>query len=246
MACDHNTLCRRRLLNHRQQRVKSASGDSSLFSRHDNHPLTLQLHDLRSTLVDLYVKCIVYYTTRSEKLHEWLYNDIITEQLVVCRKTIASNETTTTTQTILTTPNYVDRSDNFVAVIDRDYDRSAGGVSYTSFQQEYSAWINTCLKRAAVPNMNVETNNVEATTSTAASATQRSSHQLTETLCYALSLVARRALGVHSQLSGPSTESFLYAIHALFKGDFRDTSPQDEWIYVDVDFFRKIVQPAIR
>ncbi|XP_055384689.1 protein pecanex isoform X2 [Condylostylus longicornis] len=48
-------------------------------------------------------------------------------------------------------------------------------------------------------------------------------------LCFALSLLARRSLATasHSSLSG--VDFFLHGLHALFKGDFRITSPRDEW-----------------
>lgn len=42
-----------------------------------------------------------------------------------------------------------------------------------------------------------------------------------------------------------SLASFLYGLHALFKGDFRITS-RDEWVFVDMDLLHKIVAPAIR
>ena len=41
------------------------------------------------------------------------------------------------------------------------------------------------------------------------------------TLCFALSLLGRRALGAASHNFLTSVEFFLYGLHALFKGDFR-------------------------
>ena len=43
-----------------------------------------------------------------------------------------------------------------------------------------------------------------------------------------------------------SLESFLYGLHALFKGDFRITSPKDEWVFSDMDLLRKVVAPGVR
>lgn len=43
-----------------------------------------------------------------------------------------------------------------------------------------------------------------------------------------------------------SLESFLYGLHALFKGDFRITDPKDEWVFADMDLLRKIVAPGVR
>uniref|UniRef100_A0A8D0GDJ9 Pecanex-like protein n=1 Tax=Sphenodon punctatus TaxID=8508 RepID=A0A8D0GDJ9_SPHPU len=40
-------------------------------------------------------------------------------------------------------------------------------------------------------------------------------------------------------------DSFLYGLHALFKGDFRITA-KDEWVFADMDLLHKVVAPAIR
>lgn len=42
-----------------------------------------------------------------------------------------------------------------------------------------------------------------------------------------------------------SLDSFLYGLHALFKGDFR-MAAQDEWVFADMDLLHKVVAPAIR
>ena len=92
-------------------------------------------------------------------------------------------------------------------------------------------------------------------------------------LCFALSILARRALGVASHSNSLSrfsqliiivlyylnvhfrnllfseifsVEFFLYGLHALFKGDFRITSQRDEWVFNDMDLLRKVVSPAVR
>ena len=43
-----------------------------------------------------------------------------------------------------------------------------------------------------------------------------------------------------------SLESFLFGLHALFKGDFRITSSKDEWVFYDMDLLRKVVAPGVR
>lgn len=43
-----------------------------------------------------------------------------------------------------------------------------------------------------------------------------------------------------------SVDFFLYGLHALFKGDFRITSPRDEWVFADMELMRRVVAPAIR
>ena len=42
-----------------------------------------------------------------------------------------------------------------------------------------------------------------------------------------------------------SLDSFLYGLHALFKGDFRVTA-RDEWVFADMDLLHKVVVPAVR
>lgn len=43
-----------------------------------------------------------------------------------------------------------------------------------------------------------------------------------------------------------SLEPFLYGLHALFKGDFRITSPRDEWVFADMDLLNRVVAPGVR
>ena len=59
-------------------------------------------------------------------------------------------------------------------------------------------------------------------------------------LCFALSLLGRRALGAASHNFMTSVEFFLYGLHALFKGDFRITSVRDEWVFCDMELLRKV------
>lgn len=67
-------------------------------------------------------------------------------------------------------------------------------------------------------------------------------------LLLALGLLARRTLATathtHSSLSG--VEFFLHGLHALFKGDFRITSPRDEWVFADMDLLHSVVAPAVK
>ena len=66
-------------------------------------------------------------------------------------------------------------------------------------------------------------------------------------LCLALSLLGRRALGAAaSQSFMTSVDLFLCGLHALFKGDFRIYSVRDEWVFCDMELLRKVVAPAVR
>ena len=55
-------------------------------------------------------------------------------------------------------------------------------------------------------------------------------------LCYALSLVARRALATaaHNNCASVNVEFFLYGLHSLFKGDFRITGETCFWCTVKI------------
>lgn len=70
-------------------------------------------------------------------------------------------------------------------------------------------------------------------------------------LLLALGLLGRRTLATAthstttpSSLSG--VEYFLHGLHALFKGDFRITSPRDEWVFADMDLLHSVVAPAVK
>lgn len=65
-------------------------------------------------------------------------------------------------------------------------------------------------------------------------------------LCLALSLLARRSLATASHSSMTGVEFFLHGLHALFKGDFRITSPRDEWVFADMDLLHAVVAPAVK
>ncbi|CAO2609362.1 Pecanex-like protein 2 [Lemmus lemmus] len=65
------------------------------------------------------------------------------------------------------------------------------------------------------------------------------------TLSFALCILGRRALGTAAHNMAMSLDSFLYGLHALFKGDFRVTA-RDEWVFADMDLLHKVVVPAVR
>ncbi|XP_034671388.1 protein pecanex isoform X2 [Drosophila subobscura] len=65
-------------------------------------------------------------------------------------------------------------------------------------------------------------------------------------LCLALGLLARRSLATASHSSMSGVEFFLHGLHALFKGDFRITSPRDEWVFADMELLHSVVAPAVK
>ncbi|XP_054826335.1 pecanex-like protein 1 isoform X2 [Eublepharis macularius] len=124
-------------------------------------------------------------------------------------------------------PNYVDVDPTFNPNIDEDYDHRLAGISRESFCVIYLNWIEYCCSRREKPlNADKDSSLV--------------------TLCYGLCVLGRRALGTASHHMSSNLESFLYGLHALFKGDFRISSIRDEWIFADMELLRKVVVPGIR
>ncbi|XP_034273576.1 pecanex-like protein 1 isoform X4 [Pantherophis guttatus] len=123
--------------------------------------------------------------------------------------------------------NYVDVDPTFNPNIDEDYDHRLAGISRESFCIIYLNWVEYCCSQREKPlNADKDSSLV--------------------TLCYGLSVLGRRALGTASHHMASNLESFLYGLHALFKGDFRISSIRDEWIFADMELLRKVVVPGIR
>nr|XP_056707004.1 pecanex-like protein 1 [Euleptes europaea] len=124
-------------------------------------------------------------------------------------------------------PTYVDVDPTFNPNIDEDYDHRLAGISRESFCVIYLNWIEYCCSQREKPlNADKDSSLV--------------------TLCYGLCVLGRRALGTASHHMSSNLESFLYGLHALFKGDFRISSIRDEWIFADMELLRKVVVPGIR
>ncbi|XP_034034311.1 pecanex-like protein 3 [Thalassophryne amazonica] len=123
--------------------------------------------------------------------------------------------------------NYVDSDPTFNLNIDEDYDHRASGITPTSFYMVYLDWIQYCSSRRQTPV-----------------SSERDSSLVN--LCFGLCILGRRALGTASHSMSASLEPFLYGLHALFKGDFRITSPRDEWVFADMDLLNRVVAPGVR
>ncbi|XP_056283254.1 pecanex-like protein 1 [Pseudoliparis swirei] len=123
--------------------------------------------------------------------------------------------------------NYVDLDPTFNPNIDEDYDHRLAGISRDSFCGVYLGWIQYCNSRRATP---LDSDKDSALV----------------LLCFGLCVLGRRALGTAAHHMSSNLESFLYGLHALFKGDFRISSVRDEWIFADMELLRKVVVPGIR
>uniref|UniRef100_A0A8C4ZHS8 Pecanex-like protein n=1 Tax=Gadus morhua TaxID=8049 RepID=A0A8C4ZHS8_GADMO len=123
--------------------------------------------------------------------------------------------------------NYVDLDPTFNPNIDEDYDHRLAGISRDSFCGVYLGWIQYCNSRRAKP-LDSEKDSALVL------------------LCFGLCVLGRRALGTAAHHMSSNLESFLFGLHALFKGDFRISSLRDEWIFADMELLRKVVVPGVR
>uniref|UniRef100_A0A8C5FW95 Pecanex-like protein n=1 Tax=Gadus morhua TaxID=8049 RepID=A0A8C5FW95_GADMO len=121
-------------------------------------------------------------------------------------------------------PGYVDSDPTFNLNIDEDYDHRAAGITPAAFCMVYLDWIQYCNSRRQTVGTDSALVN----------------------LCFGLCILGRRALGTASHSMSASLEPFLYGLHALFKGDFRITSPRDEWVFADMDLLNRVVAPGVR
>ncbi|XP_044943193.1 LOW QUALITY PROTEIN: pecanex-like protein 2 [Mustela putorius furo] len=113
--------------------------------------------------------------------------------------------------------------------VDDDYVPCLQGITRASFCNVYLEWIQYCARKRQEPSKNLDSDEDSALV----------------TLSFALCILGRRALGTAAHNMALSLDSFLYGLHALFKGDFRITA-RDEWVFADMDLLHKVVAPAIR
>ncbi|KAI5759223.1 PCNX2 [Gulo gulo luscus] len=113
--------------------------------------------------------------------------------------------------------------------VDDDYVPCLQGITRASYCNVYLEWIQYCARKRQEPSKNLDSDEDSALV----------------TLSFALGILGRRALGTAAHNMALSLDSFLYGLHALFKGDFRITA-RDEWVFADMDLLHKVVAPAIR
>jgi hypothetical protein len=204
-------------------------------------------YDMRKALLSYYVRCVCYYAIGSRRLNRWLRDPRIRAHL---QQYAGSNA--------------IDLDAAFSSTVHEDYDLRAGGISRRSFANVYGRWISHCARnrpqRSTLNDCAISTAPATSVGSAslgsasigavscdrfAASATEQD--DLLVSLCFALSLVARRSLNAASNCSATgSVEQMLHGLHALFKGDFRLGAPRDEWVFVDMHLLHKVIAPAVR
>uniref|UniRef100_A0A8D1LRH9 Pecanex-like protein n=1 Tax=Sus scrofa TaxID=9823 RepID=A0A8D1LRH9_PIG len=113
--------------------------------------------------------------------------------------------------------------------IDDDYVPCLQGITRASYCNVYLEWIQYCAHKRQEPSKNLDSDEDSPLV----------------TLSFALCILGRRALGTAAHNMAISLDSFLYGLHALFKGDFRITA-RDEWVFADIDLLHKVVAPALK
>ncbi|XP_022669128.1 pecanex-like protein 1 isoform X2 [Varroa destructor] len=188
------------------------------YSISDNSAVPLlQVFELRRALMTYYVKAVIFYAVTSTKLEGWLSNQSILEALM---PTLDKH--------------YAELDPVFTVNNDDDYDCRVTGISRNSFCKMYLTWIQYCLQRVA------------STKPAFASTIAADKCSPLVSLCFALSVLARRALGSASHNTLQSVDYLLFGLHALFKGDIRIACVRDEWVFHDMDLINKVVAPAVR
>ena len=182
----------------------------------------LQPFDHRRALITYYVKAIIYFTVTSNQLSRW----------VKTKEFIDALENTNRVDD--------DLDPTFSMSLDADYDTVVSGLSRGKFCSVYFDWIKYCFER-------VKTDKKEVNRAKSVADLECSPKSFLVTLCYRLSLLARRSLTAAADGQQFHTvESLLFGLHALLKGDFRVTSLHDEWIFQEMNFFKMVVIPAVR
>ncbi|XP_053568243.1 LOW QUALITY PROTEIN: pecanex-like protein 2 [Bombina bombina] len=182
------------------------------YSVIDNNAATmLHVFDLRKILIKYYIKSIIYFTTNSPKISDWIKDESIQKALQPYTKW-----------------HYVENDlAMFNINVDEDYIPCLQGITRASFCSVYLDWIQYCAKRRK-PNV-IDCDEDSSLV----------------TLCFGLCIVGRRVLGTAAHHMSFSLDSFLYGLHALFKGDFR-IATRDEWVFADMDLLHTVIAPAIR
>lgn len=188
----------------------------------------LQPYDLRKALITYYIKSVIYYTVMNRKLEKWIRDEVIEEAL----------------ETMSHDKNFIDLDPTFNLSVDEDYDYRSSGISRSSFCKVYLTWIKYCLAERSGSGHHQSASSSSGRGKVTLNPDEE--HKLVS-LCFALSLLARRALSAASHHNSfTSVEFLLYGLHALFKGDFRITSGRDEWVFQDMDLLKQVIAPSVR
>jgi hypothetical protein len=172
--------------------------------------------DQRKQIITLYIRALIYYLIKRDELDYW----------------ISADSPFSDALTGVVPSHKVDCDPLFTLRFDEDFDHAKNGVSFAQFAVKYNNVMDYFIqKRMEERNM------------------QYSDSQRTDIkkLCYLCSLVARRVLaGPDGQNVAVHPKQFLERLHQLFKGDYRITSTNDEWIFGDMEILAKVLVPGVR
>ena len=125
--------------------------------------------------------------------------------------------------------NYVDSNPAFHIYTDIDYDFECGGISRVSFIQFYGSWISYVYKKIKKVDLDLSTASM--------SNDDESIESNIFTLCFALSLMGRKALASashqgHGAQEPVRIELFLHGLHSLFQVRFSEIQGGGWWILI--------------
>lgn len=158
------------------------------YSISDNSALSmLQPYELRKALITYYVKAVIFYAITNPRLDKWLNNELVKEAL----EPLAKDK------------NFVDLDPTFNLSVDEDFCFNKSGITRQSFCAVYQNWIRYCLDmnqrhQDQHTTMTVLTGQQSSRRSSSKNSDHHQNEQDVITLCFALSLLARRALSAAS------------------------------------------------
>ncbi|KAJ6625050.1 Pecanex-like protein 1, partial [Pseudolycoriella hygida] len=230
---------------------------------------TLQVFEFRRVLITYYVKSIIFYTIRSPKLEEWLESSAIQDSLqhtlerqfvdldpIFNHNLDADFENRASG---ITRASFCDVYQEWIefccmkrteqqatsATKTEPQDRTTSSTNVSKGPSPWSSTNPTPSPRENDKSVDSKNNNVGEVNNRRTIHTNRESTLIS--LLLALGLLARRTLATASNSSlATNVEFFLHGLHALFKGDFRITSPRDEWVFADMDLLHSVVAPAVK
>lgn len=173
--------------------------------------------DTRSMLISFYVRACIYYAIIRDELDYWVSTD---SPFATIMERIEQDKT------------FAEIDPVFDSKFDVDFDNKKKGITLERFLSTYQPVIDYCItKRQEERKITYED----------------AKKQRIYILCFLVSLVARRAF---ASPFGTSTASSLAEFEdkllQLFKGDYRLTAQNDEWVFGDVTLIEKVIAKAIR
>lgn len=221
-------------------------------------------YDMRKALLSYYVRCVCYYAVGSHRLNRWLRDARIRSHLIQNAGLTAVDLDAAFSSTVhedydlraggISRRVFASVYGKWITHCLRNRHHRSSALNDQVLSSAPATSIGSAsLGSASIGAMSCDryaastTTNGTANASTSVAALSSEPDELLVSLCFALSLVARRSLNAASNCSAAgSVEQLLHGIHALFKGDFRLGAPRDEWVFADMHLLHKVIAPAVR